>query len=223
MKDIDEKKFRRRIQILKETFNKKENTENPVLYEDEKEETISTKSKKVITRNKRIIAGLIIFALTTTVIFLRYGGEKLLDQVIPKEQVTYYHISELIGENPIDLAQTMVSCIERHTEADIIFKTAVTAYEKNNLVDMGYITRLEDLKHSKGNLSLPELDELFQEIVDKEIIILNTLKSKEGNLTSVQKRIEELSFLSNRYKESVICVFQDTNIMCKYCEENAHQ
>ena len=70
--------------------------------------------KKIIARNQKIVAGFIILGLLTTVLFLRYEGEKLLDIAMPHQQVTYYKISELKQEEHTIILRTITLYTGKH-------------------------------------------------------------------------------------------------------------
>lgn len=94
---------------------------------------MNTQRKKLIVRNQKIVVGFIIICLTTTVLFFRYEGEKLVDMAMPQQQVTYYKISELTQEDHTALPQTIKVYREQNVVAIVQAPNSECEYQEKDI------------------------------------------------------------------------------------------
>ncbi|WP_069998685.1 hypothetical protein [Cellulosilyticum sp. I15G10I2] len=216
MGDTKRKKFKQPEEDYKKRLIDQASLGKLSLEEKEQYEILMKSIRKMdIARKQKIIAFFIVLVLIGTIIFLKYGGERWFNINVSQQQVTYYEIPKLSDKNNKELSQGLLMHVEKNDEANMIYNIALKQYNEKCYIDSHYITELENIRAFNDEICLNDINTLFKEIRDKQIIILNALNSKEKSISEINIMIEETRKLNEAYNESVICVLQCEDTECK--------
>jgi hypothetical protein len=170
-------------------------------------------------RNQTIIIFMGLLGVVLTLLFLRYGGQRLVDITMPQQKITYYEVPGLSNRSTTELLQKVAVHIERNNSASSLFNSAIGQYNEVYDVNHEYITHLASLKDFSADTSLADLDVLFNEIVDKQILVLKELIEGKRNIQSVNRTLQEIHRLNETYTQSIIYILENEDIKCENTQD----
>ncbi|MDF2613782.1 MAG: hypothetical protein K0S71_1568 [Clostridia bacterium] len=187
---------------------------NPSKKEQYEELTEQARKRKII-RNQIILAFFGMFGLALTVLFFKYGPQKVLNMTLPHEKVTYYEVPGISNESTETLVQKVLAHTQRSNKVNTIYNEAIKQYDKKGFIDKEYISAMENLEEFDSDISIPDLDALSKEIMSKKIQMLSELNNTNKDVHYINRMIEEIKSLNSTYRESIIYILQEANIKCK--------
>jgi hypothetical protein len=209
----EEKNFRQAL------MQKADSGELSLTEKEKHEEFMQYIRQKEQRRNQAIIIFIGLLGVVLTVLFLRYGGQRLVDITMPQQKITYYEVPGLSNRSTTELLQKVAVHIERNNSASNLFNSAIGQYNEAYYVDHDYITHLASLKEFSADTSLADLDVLFKEIVDKQILVLKELMEGKRNIHNVNRTLQEIQQLNETYTQSIIYILQNEDIKCENTQD----